>query len=96
MAEQIKDKVKFTPGIIDNSRNSDSAIYFIFYDQSILLKNINEEPAIPSHSDLDDLGLTEKEKLYFGDMNGIPCFIIWLEKEHHLPENYAFYIRHTW
>jgi NAD+ diphosphatase len=90
MDKNIEDNIIFTPGLNDRAVDKESAFYYIFFDQSILLKTGDGGPVIPVASDLAELGLSESDKLYFGRMNDFPCYIIWLDKEIDTPGNFSF------
>lgn len=80
--------LSFIPGYIDKSSKDTQKFYFIFHDNSILIKDDNGKPLIPGN--ISEIGLEPGDSFYFGELKGKACYIIWLEKKISAPDNFSF------
>jgi NAD+ diphosphatase len=58
-------------------------IYFLFYNNQLLVKSINKITTIPTFIDLENLDLSDVQ--YLGSLNGLNCFCGNLTKEASIP-----------
>jgi NAD+ diphosphatase len=80
----------FIPGFKPPTKPSKPALWFLFNDQRLLLKNINGSDHILQASDLENLGLIPIQQQYIGSLNGQPCYAAEIAPLDSIPAPYAF------
>lgn len=64
----------FIPGFKPPSKRSKPALWFLFHDQKLLIKNKGEHDTVPQSSDLEILDLVPVQQQYIGLLDGRPCY----------------------
>jgi NAD+ diphosphatase len=64
----------FVPSFRAPSEDQESALWFLFQDQRLLIRREGESLSIPRSSDLERLELAPAEKEFLGWLDGCPCF----------------------
>jgi len=88
MTYNLEEKINFIPGNTPPIDGQYPELYFIFYDQMIVLKNDVDKVVIPDGKTPEELSLKENYTFYFGKLNNSPCYVIFLDSKIKLPENY--------
>ncbi|MFH1351555.1 MAG: NAD(+) diphosphatase [Pseudomonadota bacterium] len=52
----------------------DTALWFVFHDQRLLIKNKDEDYFIPQSQDLEALNMAPIQRLYIGSLDNQPCY----------------------
>ena len=65
----FENTINFTPGFKVEKQQKESALYFIFHEQDILLRVIDDSPGIPDGDIPNELTINEAEIFYFGQLN---------------------------
>jgi len=64
----------FKPSFNPPPTVTDSALWFLFQDQNLLIKTETEKYSIPQTSDLKALNLAPLQEQYFGSLDDRPCY----------------------
>lgn len=80
----------FTPAFTPPDTVAETALWFLYQDQKLVIKERGETPPIPTTGDLDDLNFSFNRKQYLGSLNGRPCYAAELDASTRVSDGYIF------
>lgn len=83
--QRDKNTMNFIPSVDLLSPKTNSDIYFLFYNNELLVKSDGNKATIPTFIDLENICLINIQ--YLGSINGQNCFCGELNKETTIPSN---------
>ncbi len=68
----------------------EDALWFLFHEQRLLVKDEGNKLNIPAPWDLRELGIAPMQQQFFGRLDGRPCYAGELEDEKGIPDPFSF------
>jgi len=79
----------FKPAFKPPKKVKETALWFLFEDYKLLIKQQDEQVLIPQSRDLKTLDITPQERQYLGSLDGRPCYAGELEKGRAFSHSFA-------
>ena len=79
----------FTSGFKPPSNHSEAALWFLFQNEKLLLKN--ESDTVIQSPDLAKIDPNPLQRQYFGSLDGLPCYAAELPKGVSFPEAFSLH-----
>jgi NAD+ diphosphatase len=85
-----KDYISFIPSVTPMKAKADWDLWFVFYNNKILVKVSESTVQIPSWSEIKNLVLNYSNEHFLGELRGVPCYTIELTAISELPSDLKF------
>lgn len=80
----------FIPGYIPPDESGATAIWLLYQEQKLLIKDKDEKLPFPTKADLHQLQISLLQQQYLGSLEGLHCYTAVLSDLPQIPDGYAF------